>query len=113
MLENVSHYLTAFVVVMKGVAKIETPGKLAFALFFIVVGIIIAAGTLFHHKFEHLVKNFKAYVFLLESIVIGLVGYSYLKEGKQGLPYICFAASIAFLIAMVVSLTKVRKQSHH
>ncbi|RAW02794.1 hypothetical protein [Pseudochryseolinea flava] len=111
-LENVSHYLTAFVVIMKGVAKLENPDKLAFSIFFIIVGILIALGTLFHHKFEHLIKNFKAYVFLLESIVIALVGYLYLKEGKQGLPYVCFFASLAFLISMVVHFVKGRGKSH-
>jgi hypothetical protein len=111
-LETFTHYTTAFVVITKGISKFENPEKIGYAIFFIVVGLAIAFGTFFHHKFEHLIKNFKAYVLLLESIVMAIVGYLYLKEGYTAIQYVCFAASLMFFIALIVHLKK-RNVAHH
>ena len=113
LLENLTHYITAFVIVLKGISKLDHPEKLGYSLVFILIGLALAAGTLFHHKFEHLIKNFKGYVFLLESIVMGIVGYLYLKEGKHYIQYACFFVSFAYLITLIIYLIKRKRMPAH
>jgi hypothetical protein len=107
-LETVAHYLTAFVVLMKGFDKVTVPGKTPYAVILIVIGMIILFGTAFHHRFEKMLRHFKGIVFFLEAITLGIVGYLYVKEGKDFIQYICFAAAIMFVIASGVYFTKAR-----
>ena len=105
-LESITHYLTAIVVILKGIDKIDTPGKIWAGIVFLFIGILIVAGTLFHHKAEKLLKHFKAYVFALEALVMSIVGVLYMKEGKQFIQYACFATVLGFIIALVVYIRK-------
>jgi hypothetical protein len=105
-LENITHYLTALVVIIKGLDKIDTPGKMSYGILFLIMGLLIAVGTLFHHKAEKLLKHFKAYVLIFEAVIMGIVGYLYVKEGKHLLQYVCFAASMMFVVALVIYITK-------
>ena len=111
-LENMTHYLTALVIIIKGLDKIETPGKLWVSIVFLTIGVLIVLGTIFHHKAEKLLKHFKAYVFAFEAVVMAIVGYLYMKDGKQMIQYVCFAASLMFLVALVVYI-KNRKRIQH
>jgi hypothetical protein len=106
LLENMTHYLTAMVVILKGLDKLGMPGKTWVSVIFLLMGTMIIAGTIFHHKAEKLLKHFKAYVFVFEAIVMGIVGYLYMKDGKQFIQYVCFAASIMFVVALVVYIKK-------
>jgi hypothetical protein len=109
LLENVTHYLTAFVVILKGLDKVETPGKVWYGVIFLVIGALIIGGTVFHHKAEKLLKHFKAYTFIFEAIVMAIVGYLYVKEGKTMIQYICFAAAAMFVVALIVYVKKTGK----
>jgi hypothetical protein len=111
-LETVTHYITAFVVTLKGIDKVGNPEKVGYGVFFIIVGMGILIGTIFHHKFEHLIKNFKSYVLSAECVVMAIVGYLFVKEGTHYIQYVCFAASLAFLVALIVNLKKA-KPVHH
>ena len=104
-----THYLTALVVIMKGLDKIGTPGKTGVAVIFLLIGLFIVLGTLFHHKAQKLLKHFKAYVFAFEAIIMTIVGYLYVKDGKQMIQYVCFAAAIMFVVALVVYIRNSRK----
>jgi FtsH-binding integral membrane protein len=108
LLETIGHYLTAFVVLLKGFDKLSVPGKLPYAMVLIVIGLIIAFGTIFHTKFEKTLKHFKGIIFLLEAVTMVVVGYLYLKDGKELIQYVCFAAAGMFVIAAVVYFTKKR-----
>jgi hypothetical protein len=110
LLENMTHYLTAIVIILKGTDKINTPGKLWYGVLFLSFGLLIIAGTLFHHKAEKVLKHFKAYVLIFEAIVMTTVGYLYAKEGKQFIQYVCFAAAAMFAVALVIYIRKKRLQ---
>ena len=110
-LTNLSHYLTALVVFLKGTDKVTLEGKMAFGILFIVISIVIVLGTIFHHRAERYLKHFKAIVFGLEAIVLTAVGYLYLKEGKQALPYACFASAIMFIVAIFIHFNKAAKRA--
>jgi hypothetical protein len=105
-LESMTHYITAFVVIMKGIDKIDVAGKAFFGVLFISIGLVILLGAIFHHKVESRIRNFKAYAFALEAVVMALVGYIFMKDGKQMIQYLCFFAAAMFLVAIVVYLRR-------
>jgi hypothetical protein len=109
LLETIGHYLTAFVVLLKGFDKLTVPGKAPFAIALILIGLFIVFGTAFHHRFEKTFKHLKGFVSLLESIVMSMVGYLYLKDGKIMIQYVCFGASLLFLIAAIIYFSKTRE----
>jgi len=111
-LENVGHYLTAFVVFLKGIDKVGTPGKGLYATIFLLIAAAIVFGTVFHHKFERHLKHFKAFVFIFEGVVMAIVGYLYMKEGKQYVQFACFMASIVFFVATVIYFRKAKTAIH-
>lgn len=97
--EAITHTLTGITVALKGIDKIENIEKFWFGLILILIGLGILALGIFHHQIEHKIRNAKAIVFLAESFVLSLVGYLYLHEHKTYIQYVCFAASLGFLIA--------------
>jgi hypothetical protein len=112
-LESIAHYMTAFVILMKGLDKLGQPGKLWVGIIFLAIAVFIVLGSIFHHKAETMLKHFKAYVFVLEAIVMSIVGYLYMKEGKQMIQYVCFASSLIFIIATIIYITKVKNKPTH
>ena len=110
LLESITHYITAFVVLMKGIDKVGTPGKGWLGALFIFFAIVIAAGTIFHHRFDKLLHHFKAYTFAIEAIVLAAVGYLYAKEGKHFVQYVFFAASALFVVALIAYIVRHRTQ---
>ena len=109
LLETVTHYMTAFVVVLKGIDKIDL-GKAGVGVTFLLIGVVIVLGTLMHHKAAKLLKHFKAYVFALEAIVMAIVGYMYAQDGKQFIQYVCYFASVMFVVALVVYIKRVKSE---
>jgi len=108
LMENITHYITAFVVLMKGIDKVGTPGKGWLGALFIFFASVIVAGTLFHTRFEKLLHHFKAYTFAIEAIVLAAVGILYAKEGKHFVQYAFFAASVLFLVALIAYVARHR-----
>jgi hypothetical protein len=112
-LESIAHYMTAIVVFMKGLDKIDRPGKLLYAIIFMVIGILIVLGTVFHHRFDRHLRHFKGFVLIFEAIVMAIVGYLYMKDGKQYIQYACFLTSIGFIIATIIYFTRPKSAAHH
>jgi FtsH-binding integral membrane protein len=113
LLETITHYLTAFVVLLKGIDKVGVPGKFPYAMLLLVIGLIILFGTIFHHKLVKTLKHFKGIIFLLEAVTMSIVGYLYLKDGKESIQYVCFGAAAMFVIASIVYFTKKRHAASH
>jgi predicted MFS family arabinose efflux permease len=109
LLENVVHYLTAFTIILKGLDKIGAPGKAGYGIVLVLIGALIVLGTIFHHKLERWLKHFKAITYALEAVVMSIVGYLYLKEGKQLIQYVCFFAAVMFIVALCVYIRKFRR----
>ncbi len=114
LLGTIAHYLTAFVVLLKGFDKLAVPGKVGFAVVLIVIGLIILFGTIFHHRFEKALKHFAGIIAFLEAVTMAIVGYLYMKDGKELIQYVCFFAAGMFLIAAIIHFTnpKVRTSKH-
>jgi hypothetical protein len=81
----------------------------------LLIGVLIVAGNVFHHKAERLLRHFKAYVYVLEAVVMSMVGYLYAKDGKSLIQYVCFAAAAMFVVALVIYVRKGDKvkAAHH
>ena len=99
-LENLAHYLAAFVIFMKGIDKVGVDGKTGLGIFFMVLAVLLLLGTIFHHRAVKTLKHFKAFVLITEIIVISIVGVLYMNEGKQYIQYVCFATAILFLVSL-------------
>jgi FtsH-binding integral membrane protein len=99
------------VVILKGADKIVIPEKFWFALFLLVVGTVILLATIFHHKAQKQLRHLTGIVSILEAMVMSVVGYLYLSDGKVYLPYVCFGAALMFLIAAVIYFTKHKNTS--
>jgi hypothetical protein len=110
--EQAGHYLTAFVILMKGLDKLDNPEKTGYAIIFISIAVLITLGTIFHHRFEKMLKHFKVFAWIFEAIVMAIVGYLYLKEGKQLIQYVCFGAAFMFIVAAIVYIIKQRSSRH-
>lgn len=105
-LGTMTHYLTAFVVLLKGIDKLTVPGKAGYAIILIIIGLVIVLGTIFHNRFEKILKHFNGIIAMLEAITMTIVGYLYLKDGKEFVQYACFFAAAMFLIASIIHFTK-------
>jgi len=107
--EIISHIVTGLVVILKGIDKIGYPEKLWLAIMLILIGGIILSIGVFHHQIEPRLRNVKALVFICEGVVMGIVGYIYMHDGKSYIQYVCFVASIGFLVATLITLFKKKK----
>src|SRR3954471_11992175 len=90
-LANIGHFLTAVVIAMKGLDKVEL-GKPVIGSILVVIALIIATGTILHHRMEKYLKHFVAVIYISEAIVMSIVAYLYMKDGKQYIQYACLAA---------------------
>jgi hypothetical protein len=108
-LQKFVHYLTALVLVLKGVTKLEHPhGLWPAILFFFAAAIWIAAITLLHDRLHHHARLLTASVYAIECIATLIVAALYFAAGKRGLPWLMTLAAAGFAIALIVHLRRTR-----
>ena len=115
-LQKFVHYLTALVLVPKGVTKLEHPhGLWPAILFFFAAAAWIAAITLLHDRLHRHARLLTASVYALESIATLIVAALYFADGKRGLPWLMTAAAAGFAIALIIHLRRTRRGNgpHH
>ncbi|HRI19652.1 MAG TPA: hypothetical protein PLA68_01805 [Panacibacter sp.] len=108
--EKLSHYLTGFIVILKGIDKAEHFKEHPFIVILLfILGAFIIVATYFHHFFERKVKEFKTLIHITEAVVLLLVTYYYFEEGKTALSFAFLVAAIAnFIAAFVLYKKKLR-----
>lgn len=105
--EKFGHYLTGFLVILKGIDKSEHFSEHPFVVvLLLILGSFIITATYFHHFFEKKVKEFKTIIHITEGLVLLLVTYYYFEEGKKALPFAFLVASIANFVAAFVLYKK-------
>jgi len=104
-LTKVAHFLTAFTVFTKGLAKLEHPHGYELIIGFLFASAaFIVAITIFHERLHRHVKLLDASVYAIECVIMSIVTWLYASEGKHFLPYVTGAAAAMFAIALVVRL---------
>ena len=105
-LQKFVHFLTAFVIVLKGIAKLEHPhGYWPIIIFLFASGIYIAAIAILHDRLHHHERYLTASVYAIEAIALGLTAWLYAGEGKRYLPWVLAVAAVLFVVAIVVRLS--------
>ena len=95
-LARYAHLLTGFVIVMKGVGKIEHHQNGVGAVL-IAIGIVFALFSFFHEKLAFITRH-EAVLLWIEAVVMALVAYSYFSEGKKGLPAAYVLCSVIYIV---------------
>lgn len=95
-LARYAHALTGFVIIMKGVGKIEHHQNGVGAIL-IAIGITFALISFFHEKFPF-IKRHEAVLLWIEAFVMALIAFSYFSEGKKGLPAAYVLCSIIYIV---------------
>lgn len=110
-LEHLVHFLTAFTITMKGLSKFEDGSKYwPYAAFFVVAGVLIALGAVFHHRIERRFPYFKAGFYLMEALVLTAVAWLQQKDGTSALHLVTYAAAALYLVAAMIFVVK--RSSH-
>jgi hypothetical protein len=108
-LQKLVHFLTALTITLKAIAKMEHPeGSQGVILLFLASAVYIIAITLLHAKLHKHQRFLTASVYAIECVVMAVVTWLYVSEGKQGLQFVTGIASVGFAIALMVHLTKTR-----
>lgn len=113
-LQKFVHFMTAFTMIMKGIAKLEHPvGYWTIILFFFATGVYITIITLLHDRLHAHMKILDATVYALESVATGLVAWLFLVEGTRYLQYLFAFASVMFAVACAVRLLRRDSAAQH
>ena len=103
-LEMIGHLCVGLSILMKGVDKFEHPGKELMASLLILAGVVVVAGSFLHKKLEPVIGNFKLYIFGIESLVLAILGYTYMIGGSRLMFYFYYLASALFIVAAMIHL---------
>jgi hypothetical protein len=106
-LQNVVHILTALVLALKGISKLEHASAYwPVIVFFFASAAWILAITILHDRLHAHERVLTASVYAIECVATAIMAGLYLAEGKRGLPWAMAVAAIAFAVALVVHLRK-------
>ena len=109
-LARYAHLLAGFVIIFKGIGKIEHHQNGVGATL-IAVGIIFALFSVFHEKIPF-IKRHEAVLLWIEAVVMALVAISYFSEGKTGLPIAYSLCAIAYVVVGFFRYYR-PKHAHH
>ena len=111
-LQKVGHFLTALVVILKGVVKLEHPeGYWPLIVFLFAGGAYIAVVTVLHDRLHHHMRRIEASVYAIESLVMVAMTWIFVSEGKNAIQYVTGLAALAFAVATMVRLIG-KRESH-
>lgn len=99
------HFITAFVLILKGISKVEHPEgyEILIAVAF-VGGAVILAGTLLHHQIARRFRYFGVAVFLIEALTYTIVGVISISHATRAIHYMWFMAAMGFTVSAVMTV---------
>lgn len=115
-LATITHFLTAFVILMKGIAKAEHfHGHEALVIFLFAAAAYIGVGAAIHHRFHgRSGELIQASFYLVEAVICVLIGRYSAAEGAKMLPYAFHAAAAGFTVALAVNtVVALKKHRSH
>lgn len=102
LLETIAHICVGLSIFMKGIDKLEHHGKELVGIFFLVCGMAILAGSIYHKKYEQKFGALKYLIYATESLVMAVLGYVYMTDGSKLIHYFCFGVSVLFILPIIV-----------
>jgi hypothetical protein len=106
-LERLAHYLAGGIIIIKGIDKADHFDQHPLVcLFLFFMGAFIIFANYKHHYFEGIFKEFKAFLFFSEGLVLAVISYYYFAEGKKALPYAYALTAVAYIIFSIVMYRK-------
>jgi hypothetical protein len=108
--ELIAHLCVGLSILFKGIDKFEHPGKELSASFLVLAGVVILAGSLLHQKLEPRMGKFKIYIFCIESLVMAVLGYTYMVGGSHLMFYFYYLVSILFVVAALFHLNNLKSK---
>jgi len=109
-LQKVVHVLTALILLLKGISKLEHASHYwPFIVFFFATAAWILAITILHDHLHSHARMLTASVYAIECVATAIVAGLYFAEGKRALPWVTTLAALGFAIAFVVHLKKTRR----
>jgi uncharacterized membrane protein len=108
--EKILHYLTAFILCLKGWSKIEHHHTTV-GIIILLFGVTIALMNFFHHRLEHIAHRLPSIILFIESFVTSLVFYTSIEEGWKKISFAWLLAAIMFFIAGIIHWLKPKQ--HH
>lgn len=110
-LQKFVHFMTAFVIAMKGVAKLEEPrASMPLIALFFASAIYIVITTILHDRLHHHLRWIDASVFAIEIVLTGIIAAGYFAEGKPALGGLMALAATLFGVALTVHLLRTRRR---
>jgi hypothetical protein len=107
LLAKLVHFLTAFTILLKALAKLEHPqGYWPVIVLFLLASIYIVVTTLLHARLHRHAARIDASVYAIEAVVMGIVAWLSFREGAQWFPYLYVVAAVGFAVSFVVRLVK-------
>jgi len=97
------HYLTAAVLALKGVGKLDHPeGRRVLIAVCFASALIVLVLTALHSKLHAHAAKVEALVYLLEAAVAGTMAVVTVEEGKRGLPFAWAIAAAGLVMGAVM-----------
>lgn len=99
-----THYITALVMLLKGLTKIDYwPAYSAFVILSFVAAALILGITVFHHWLSHRIRHLNVFLYVTEAIVIGSIAYITLSTSWVQAAIFALA-SLLFLVSCFVQI---------
>ncbi len=104
-LDTLTHLLTAFVILMKGISKLEHAHEYApFIALYFASSLAVFLIVCFHHWLSHRIRHLGVATYLIESLVMGSIAYLQFTQGSTRLGWPFLVACILFIVAVVVRI---------
>jgi hypothetical protein len=100
--QRMVHFVTAGVLILKGISKLEHPEGFEVVIpLAVAAGVIVFVVTLFHHAVAARLRRAESPIYLLESLVCLAMGNAEWRHGTWGLHFVWLAAGLLFFGASV------------
>ena len=110
-LHLIQHLLIGFVLILKGIDKIDH--HLFIGSFILISGIAIIIYFFYTLFKKQESANANIIIHLLEAIILLFTAYIFYTEDKKYLPYITLLTSIGFFVSVFVLIARKRKGLGH
>jgi len=109
--KNIAFYFSTLLMITTGLDEMEK-GKVFIGLMILIVGVVVLAVTLLKDRLGYKILYFDAGFYLANALLLLLIGYGFVLEGKKYLPYAYILASLIYFgLSVFYWMKPLKKQS--